>query len=221
MIPMVTVFDARSFLVKPATSTLLPGSPSVSLLSAAQFSANQYAVPDVSSCAEAVPYVPGQTRFRMFATAAADSSHVYVSICDAATIADVVTTTSTIATGGSNTPDVLATNLPPPAANCSGAACGSVAAVTGFQIASGVVTFTGANSFTPGQQVNISGLTSSTGVLLNGQNLTVIATGLSTAQFECNLPPGFTPSSASATTDAGSAVPLPPPQTPVFLLTGQ
>ncbi len=221
MIPMVTVFDARNFQVKPATSTLLPGSPSISLLSSGQFFVNQYAVPEVAACAATGPYAPGQTRFRMFATAAADSSHVYVSICDAGSIADIVTTTSTVSVGGSNTPDVLVANIAPPPANCSGAGCGSVATISGFQIASGVVTFTGANGFTPGQQVTISGLTSGTGVSLNGQKLTVIATGLSASQFECNLPPNFTPSSAQQTSDTGSAVPLPPPQTPVFLLTGQ
>lgn len=221
VIPMVTVFDARSFLVKPAIATSLPGSSSLSLLSAAQFSVNQYAVPEVLSCVATGPYAPGQTRFRMFATAAADSSHVYVSVCDAGTIADIVTTTSSIATGGSNTPDVLTTDITAPAANCSGANCGFVAAITGFQIASGVVTFTAANGFTPGQQVRISGLTSSTGTLLNGENLTVIATGLSATQFECNLPPSFAPSSAPNTGDTGSAVPLPPPQNPIFLLTGQ
>ena len=221
MIPMVTVFDARSFQVKPATATLLPGSPSLSLLSSAQFAASQYAVPEVAACAATGPYAPGQTRFRMFATPAIDSSHVYVSICDAASIADVVTTTSSISQGGSNTPDVLVTNIPPPPSNCSGAGCGSVAALSGYQIASGVVTFTAANNFTPGQKVNISGLTSSTGLLLNGQNLTVIATGLSTTQFSCTLPANFTPASASATSDNGSAVPLPSPQNPVFLLTGQ
>ena len=45
----------------------------------------------VTSCAPARPTRPEPTRFRMFATAAADSSHVYVSICDAGVIADIIT----------------------------------------------------------------------------------------------------------------------------------
>src|SRR5579864_9744524 len=157
----------------------------------------------------------------MFATAAADSSHVYVSLCDAATIADVVTVTSSNSTGN-NTPDTLSTNITPEPAACSGTGCGVVAAITGYQIASNIVTFTAANNFTPGEQVSISGLTTTTGILLNSQTVTVIATGLSSTQFECMLPPSVpTGTTAPPTSDTGSAIPLPPAQNPIFLLTGQ
>jgi hypothetical protein len=46
----------------------------------------------------------------MFATASADSSHVYVSICDAGAIADVSTTTNTV-NQGTNADDRLVIDL--------------------------------------------------------------------------------------------------------------
>ena len=102
---------------------------------------------------------------------------------------------------------------------CATASCSSVVAITGFSISANVVTFQAINSFTPGQKVSISGLTSSAGVAsLNGQTLTVLGNGLTAAQFECNLP---TAADVPPTSDFGTAVPLPPPQTPGFLLTGQ
>ena len=142
MVPMLTVFDALSLTVKPVSSSLLSPAPapSLSLLSSPQFSATQYAVPVVLSCVPAATYSPGTTRFRMFTTAAADSSHVYVSICDAGSIADINTTTNTLTTGG-NSPDTLVTNIVPPFGACGAASCSTVATITGFSISSGVVTF--------------------------------------------------------------------------------
>jgi hypothetical protein len=46
----------------------------------------------------------------MFATASADSSHVYVSICDAGAIADISTTTNTV-NQGTNADDRLVIDL--------------------------------------------------------------------------------------------------------------
>ena len=114
MIPTLTVFDALSMKVKPATSSSL--SPQLSLLMPAQFAATQYAVPTVTSCVPPAIWAPapGSTRFRMFAAPAADSSHVYVSICDAGVVADVSTSTSTLATGSTNGPDQLVTDVPTP-----------------------------------------------------------------------------------------------------------
>jgi streptogramin lyase len=113
IIPMLTVFDAASMTVKPASSTLSNLAPSISLFGAPQFAATQYAVPLVSPdpCAPAATYTPGATRFRMFATASADSSHVYVSVCNAGVIADIATTTTTLPTGGTNTPDQFMADL--------------------------------------------------------------------------------------------------------------
>jgi streptogramin lyase len=107
IIPMLTVFDAASMTVKPASSTLSMLAPSISLFGAPQFAATQYAVPLPSPdpCAPPASYTPGAIRFRMFATASADSSHVYVSVCNAGVIADIATTTTTLSTGGTNTPD--------------------------------------------------------------------------------------------------------------------
>ena len=114
MIPMLTVFDALSMTVKPAS--LSPLAPAISLLISPTFAATQYAVPTVASCVPPSPYVPGpgSTRFRMFTAASADSSHVYVSICDAGVIADVDAVTSSVAAGATNTPDTLISDLPTP-----------------------------------------------------------------------------------------------------------
>ena len=217
---MLTVFDALSNTVKPVPSSLLSPTPSLSLLTSPQFSATQYAVPSVTSCVPPglpATYAPGSTRFRMFTTAAADSSHVYVSICDAGSIADVNTTTNTISTGGNNSPDTLVTNIAPPFGACGVASCNTVATITGFTIASNVVTFQAANGFIAGQKVSISSLSTSSGASLNGLTLTVLGTGLSGLQFECS----FSSADVPLTSDSGKAVPLPPPQNPVFLLTGQ
>jgi YVTN family beta-propeller protein len=218
VIPGLTVFDATSLTPKitPAL-TLLTYPPFAADVAASQY---QYAVPPVANCASPVLpalYTPGATRFRVFATAAADSSHVYVSMCDASAIADINTTdANTNNTGGTGTPaDSLVTDLPAAYGVCTQTSCGSVASISSFSITSNIVTFQAANQFTPGEQVSISGLT--TGNYLNGLTLTVLATGLSASQFECD----FTNANVALTTDAGTAVPLPPLQTPVFMLTGQ
>jgi len=109
------------------------------------------------------------------------------------------------------------TNIAPPFGACGAASCSTVANITAFSISSNVITFQAVNSFIPGQKVSISGLSTSAGVSLNGLTLTVLGTGLSASHFEC----GFSGADVSSTSDSGTAVPLPPPQTPVFLLTGQ
>jgi len=215
IIPMLTVFDAGALTVKSITGAPAATAPSLPLLTPPQFASGQYALPPAASCVTPATYAPGTTRFRMFTAAAADSSHVYVSICDAGAIADVNTTTSSISTGGTNSGDQLVTNLVSPSATC-GANCSTVAAISGFSISSNVVTFTAANNFFAGEKVSITGLT--TGTYLNGKTLTVLATGLSAGSFECN----FTNADVNPPiADSGSAVPLTPPQTPIFLLTGQ
>lgn len=219
IIPRLTVFDAPSLTVKSIALSYL--TPSLSLLTSPPFAAAQYAVPVVSSCAPTATYAPGSTRFRMFTTSAADSSHVYVSICDAGSIADINASTSNGSLGGNNTPDMLITDIAPPAANCSGVSCGTVASITGYSVSSGVVTFQAANNFTAGQQISVAGLTSKTGVLFDDQNYTVLAAGLSNGQFACNVPPGYAGGNVSPMADAGTATPLAPTQSPIFLLTGQ
>jgi len=215
IVPMLTVFDAPSMTAKTPSSTLLSPPNSLSLLTSPAFSATQYAVPPVASCAPPPTYTPGKTRFRMFTTASADSSHVYVSVCDAGAVADVSTTTTTIATG-TNTPDTLMTDLLAPFGNCI-TGCTSVAAITSLSITSNVVTFQGVNNFIPGTRVSISNLTSAAGVPLNGQILTVLATGLTGTQFACNV----SAANVGPTADVGTAVPQAPQQSPIFLLTGQ
>jgi hypothetical protein len=108
IIPMVTVFDAGTFAIRPASSSMF-GSE-LSLFSSPPFAVGQYAVPEVTACKPAPVYSPSSTRFRLFATAAEDSSHVYVSICDAGAIASIATTTNTV-TQGTNQSDRLVIDL--------------------------------------------------------------------------------------------------------------
>ncbi len=114
IIPMATVFDARSLTIRAASTSyfgaelaLLSGPPFVPATSTTP---PQYAIPVAPSCTPAAVYSPSGTRFRMFATASADSSHVYVSICDAGAIADVSTTTNTL-NQGTNADDRLVIDL--------------------------------------------------------------------------------------------------------------
>jgi YVTN family beta-propeller protein len=110
VIPSLAVFDANNFAFK-TTLTLLTNPPFAANVTANQY---QYAVPPVASCASATPYSPSSTRFRVFTTASADSSRVYVSMCDAGAIAAVDTTSSNTNNSGGNPtpPDTLITNLP-------------------------------------------------------------------------------------------------------------
>lgn len=125
IIPQVTVYDAASFTVKPVSSSHSLLAPSLGLLTTSLlttpqagipgfFAASQYAVAPAPYCSISnVPYTPSAPRFRMSAAAAPDSTHVYVSVCDAGVVADINTSTSSIATGV-NTPDVLKTDLAAP-----------------------------------------------------------------------------------------------------------
>src|SRR5260370_42289417 len=100
--PNLAVFDASSLTLK-TTIALLTNPP---------FATGQFAVPAVTACGP-IPqtplalYAPGAVRFRVFTTAAVDSSHVYVSMCDAGAIADINTTNSDTNGGGRqrNPPD--------------------------------------------------------------------------------------------------------------------
>jgi YVTN family beta-propeller protein len=116
VIPGLSVFDANSFALKLPTLTLLTDPPFAGPLNDND-SPYQYAVPPVAACASPIYptlYTPGATRFRVFTTAAADSSAVYVSMCDAGAVAVINTTDSnTNGTVGSGTPpDSLVTDLP-------------------------------------------------------------------------------------------------------------
>jgi hypothetical protein len=113
LIPVVTIYDAKTLTVKNASSSLF--APALALLTEPPFAGPpnnpfQYAVPEISSCAPAAVYSPGATHFRMFATSATDGSHVYVAICDAGAIADIVTNTDTVSQG-TNAADRLVIDL--------------------------------------------------------------------------------------------------------------
>jgi YVTN family beta-propeller protein len=123
VIPSVAVFDANSLTPKttPGLELLtwaLPCTPNqTNPCTTGPFATNQFAVPPVTSCSPAVLpalYSPSTTRFRMFATASADSSRVYVSVCDAGVIAVVNTTNSNINNpgGGGTSSDTVVTDLP-------------------------------------------------------------------------------------------------------------
>jgi hypothetical protein len=62
---------------------------------------------------------------------------------------------------------------------------GTQSAITAYSITSNVVTFTAANSYSSGQQIQIRAFPTAT--FLNGQLLTIISTGLSGTQFEANF----------------------------------
>jgi DNA-binding beta-propeller fold protein YncE len=132
VIPGLTVFDANSLTVKyPSAPTLklLIGPPPCTVTPTNPcttdwpFATNQYAVPAVASCAAAVLYPvlysPSIPRFRVFTAAAADSSRVYVSMCDAGAVAVVNTTGSNTNNSGSPLPpdSVVTDLLEAPAAN--------------------------------------------------------------------------------------------------------
>jgi sugar lactone lactonase YvrE len=78
------------------------------------------------------------------------------------------------------------------------------ASIASFTIASNVVTFTATNSFTVGETVVVSGLSTAAGAVLNGQYLTV-ATANATS-FTAN----FASANVAATTDSGVAFPATP-----------
>jgi hypothetical protein len=115
MVPQVTVIDAASNTVK---TTVFP-------LPAGQSGTNPPSVSESIDCIPSVPYspagvvIPGtstlgfSTRFRLSTASAADSSRVYVGVCDAGSVAIINTTTNTLTLGG-NIPDTLITNLPAP-----------------------------------------------------------------------------------------------------------
>jgi YVTN family beta-propeller protein len=115
VIPQLTVFDAQSLTLKI---------PAVTLLSSPPFATLPTAVSTVTTCVTTTPYTPGSTRFRLFTASSADSSRVYVSMCDAGTIADINTTDSNVNNpGNSQLPDTLVLDLPAPFAVCTGS-CG-------------------------------------------------------------------------------------------------
>jgi hypothetical protein len=105
------VYDANSLALK-STMNLLTNPP-FSVGAGGQY---QFAVPPVTACVPATLYSPSATRFRVFTTAAADSSRVYVSICDAGAIAVINTTDSNAnnpsGTSNPNPSDTLVTDLP-------------------------------------------------------------------------------------------------------------
>jgi YVTN family beta-propeller protein len=123
VIPSLTVFDANSLTPKIAPAlTLLTSLPPCTVTPTNScntnwpFVTNQYAVPLVTSCNSPVfpaLYTPSAPRFRVFTTAAVDSSRVYVSICDAGYIAVINTTSSNTNNSGGGTPaDTVVTDLP-------------------------------------------------------------------------------------------------------------
>jgi DNA-binding beta-propeller fold protein YncE len=114
VIPQVTVFDALSLTVK---TTVFPLLPVVATTTGTTTTFTYpYALAPTPFCAPAFPqpYTPASARFRMSAAAAVGSSRVYASLCDSGNVAVINTTTSTTATGGTNTPDILVTDLPAP-----------------------------------------------------------------------------------------------------------
>lgn len=136
VIPAITVFNASTFTLQypnaPTLNLLAP--PPVCTVTASNpctqswpFVTGQTAVPQVASCntPPGTTYTPAptQTRFRMFTTAAADGSHVYVSMCDAGAVADIITNGNNANDSGAGIPpDTLITDLLTAPAASSGTA---------------------------------------------------------------------------------------------------
>jgi YVTN family beta-propeller protein len=216
IVPQLTVFNANSFAEQYPGRSTNPNPSTMTLLTWPPFSTNQYAVPPVASCVPTALYTPTSTRFRMFTVSSEDSTRVFVSMCDAGTVAVVDTTDgNTNNSGQPLAPDTLVTNLVTPLEVCSQTSCRTSAPITSFSITGNVVTFQGVNSFVAGQTITIEGL--STGTYLNGATLTVLATGLSGTQFECY----FSNANVGLTSDSGTATPSQPLQSPIFMVMGQ
>jgi DNA-binding beta-propeller fold protein YncE len=117
IVPLLTVFDAASLTPKY-------GSASTLTLLATPFATGQFAVPLVDYCAAPIwpaVYTPVAARFRIFTAASVDSSHVYVGLCDAGTVADIIAVgNNTNNTGAGIAADTLIADLP--TAYSSGAA---------------------------------------------------------------------------------------------------
>jgi DNA-binding beta-propeller fold protein YncE len=109
IIPQMTVFDAASLTVKSTVFPLFVNGTATSGYAAAPNPGCIPAVPPVSYSPAA-----GLPRFRIFAASAEDGSHVYASVCDAGTIADINTATSSISYSGTNTPDTLVSDIAAP-----------------------------------------------------------------------------------------------------------
>ncbi len=121
VIPEVTIYNASSLALQyPSTPvmTLLAWSPSGT--TQGPFAQGQFAVAPSTVCGATTlytptAYTPTSTRFRTFVTSSVDSSHVYVSMCDAGAIADINTTGNNQNNPGSGEPaDTLVTDLPAP-----------------------------------------------------------------------------------------------------------
>jgi len=136
VIPAVTVFNASTFSLQypnaPTLNLLAP--PPACTVTASNpctqswpFLTGQTAVPQVASCntppGTTYTPTPTQTRFRVFTTAAADGSHVYVSMCDAGAVADIITNGNNANDSGPGIPpDTLITDLLTAPAASSGTA---------------------------------------------------------------------------------------------------
>jgi YVTN family beta-propeller protein len=110
VVPSLSVYDANSLALE-TMMTLLTNPPFSISATTGKY---QYAVPALTACMPASLYSPSATRFRVFTTASADSSRVYVSMCDAGAIA-VINTTNNNAnnpSGTGNPSDTLVTDLP-------------------------------------------------------------------------------------------------------------
>jgi YVTN family beta-propeller protein len=94
IVPQLTVFNANSFALQ------YPSAPTMTLLTWPPFSTNQTGVPPVAGCALSPLYTPTSVRYRVFTVASADSTRVYVAMCDAGAVA-VINTTG----GNTNNPD--------------------------------------------------------------------------------------------------------------------
>ena len=102
IIAQVTVFNTTNNTVKNTVFPLFPALPTLPASGVQPFAATP-----VASCQPTTPYTPSSTRFRLFAAASAESSRIYVGMCDAGAVAS-------IDTGNVSIPDKLDTDVPAP-----------------------------------------------------------------------------------------------------------
>jgi YVTN family beta-propeller protein len=127
VIPLVSVIDTTSNTVSTTLSPLTPVQGSVGPPSTPE---SIDCMPAIDSAGNIIPYTPAgisipgvsmtprfANRFRMTTASSADSTRVYVGVCDAGAVAIIQTQTNTINAGGSSNVDTLITDLPTPFAN--------------------------------------------------------------------------------------------------------
>jgi YVTN family beta-propeller protein len=156
----------------------------------------QVSVSPVGNCG-----TPSQVRFRIAATTAVDGSRVYVSSCDAGRVASI-----------NPVGDVYFAAIPAPVSAFSPTLLNITSATQNGAETTYSYTYSQPVANTPiylGLMVTITGMSQA------ADNGTFTVTGLGNGTFTVSNPSGV-----SSATESGTGIGQPPPQNPVFMLTG-